>query len=424
MNRTYRTILFTLVAVLALIAAMLACQTDNMRASAPPILTCPTDAPPATSTMPPGWELLTPPAPTYTPYPSPTPHELTSDFPLGTHVHIGDVNGIGFGIWVWMDNVKVDGPFTVTDATSGVQSTQWVASWDVTVQNASFTAQYEFYPFAQLYILEVIDADGSTHLRGAWGVSGAAHDLIGLPQLELTDASSIFQPGEQRTVRVAALIPAPEVWRLGYVLDPLNTQDIQEMANDHSIGANVGVWVNTYADPCGGSSSSETSTPSAFGYLLVRNPVDGPITITRGFGCSDLFTGELGASCPAGEPWFHNGVDYGVAYGAPYIDPLGAPGMVAYAGENPTGPDCSDMAGSQAPHNGYGNYVKHTATVNGHSLQLWGAHLSAFNTTTGSPTHPGDVLGYAGSTGCSTGTHLHFSVKVDGLYVDPLTLIP
>jgi murein DD-endopeptidase MepM/ murein hydrolase activator NlpD len=82
------------------------------------------------------------------------------------------------------------------------------------------------------------------------------------------------------------------------------------------------------------------------------------------------------------------------------------------------------MAGSQAPHNGYGNYIKHTATVRGHSLQLWGAHLSRFNTTTGSPTRPGDVLGYAGSTGCSTGVHLHFTVKVDGLYVDPLTLIP
>jgi hypothetical protein len=426
-NRTYRPILFVLIALLALIAAALACQTSNMRASAPPVWTCPTQAPPPTSTMPPGWDLLTPPAPTYTPYPSPTPYELTSDFPLGQPVHIGDVGGIGFGIWVWVDNVQVNGPFTIKDPTNGAQTTQWVASWDVTVQNASLTADYEFYPFAQLYVLEVIDADGSTHVRGAWGVSGAAHDLIGLPQLQLTQAATLFKPGEQRTVRVAALIPAPEVWRLGYVLDPLNTQDIQAMVANHSIGANVGVWINSTQNVClgnGSPGSGGTGTPSAYGFLLIRHPVNGTPVITRGFGCSDLFTGELGASCPADQPWFHNGVDYGVSYGAPYVDPLGVPGSVAYAGDNPTGPDCSTMVGSQAPHNGYGNYVKTTATVSGHSLQLWGAHLSAFNTTTGSPTNPGDVLGYAGSTGCSTGTHLHFSVKVDGLYVDPLTLIP
>jgi murein DD-endopeptidase MepM/ murein hydrolase activator NlpD len=82
------------------------------------------------------------------------------------------------------------------------------------------------------------------------------------------------------------------------------------------------------------------------------------------------------------------------------------------------------MDGSEPPHEGYGNFVKHSATVNGFTVEVWGAHLSSFATATGEPTAPGRTLGGIGSTGCSTGSHLHFSVRVDGLYVDPVTLIP
>jgi len=70
---------------------------------------------------------------------------------------------------------------------------------------------------------------GNPHTRGAWGVSGDAHELIGIPELELTEQATLLHPGEQRTVRVAALIPAPDIWRMGYVLDPLDTLDIEEM---------------------------------------------------------------------------------------------------------------------------------------------------------------------------------------------------
>lgn len=398
-----------------------------MRARDLPEWVCPTQAPPPTHTMEPGWELRTPPPATYTPYPSSTPYVLASDFPLGKHVRIGGVGGIGLGIWVWMEDVRVDGPFTVEDPSTGAEVTRWVAAWDVTVENGSLTADYEFYPFAQLYVLEVIEPDGLTHTRGAWGVSGDAHELAGIPELELSEQATLLHPGQQRTVRVAALIPAPEVWRMGYVLDPLDTLDIQEMEDNNSIGSNVGVWIRATDNACVGEVTlgpGGTPTPPFYGYLLARHPVNGTPVIERGFGCSAFYTGELGTSCPAGEPWFHNGVDYAAAQGSPYVDPLGVPGSVVYAGDNPTGPDCSDMAGSQPPHNGYGNFVRHSAVVDGHTLILWGAHLSALNTATGNPTSPGSILGTVGSTGCSTGSHLHFSVRVDGLYADPLTLIP
>jgi len=423
-----QTVLIILFTLLALTLAALACRSENMRARDLPIWSCPTSTPRPTNTFPAGWELLTPPPATYTPYPSPTPYELTNDFPLGKHVRIGNVGGVGLGIWVWIDDVQVEGPFEIEDPASGTQITRWVASWDVTVENASLTQDYEFYPFAQVYVLEVKEPNGVTSLRGSWGISGEAHDAINLARLRLTEDITLIEPGEQQTVRVAAFIPTADVWRLGYVLDPLNTTEIDEMLANNSLGSNVGVWVNAYDDECVGevtlsASSGTQPAPQPGEYLLVRHPVNG-VNITRGFGCTEFFTGELGASCPSGEPWFHNGVDYAAATGMPYINPLGVNGTVAYAGEDTTGANCSTMVGAQPPKRGYGNYVKHTATVNGRNLQIWGAHLSSINTIPGTVTTPNDVLGFIGSTGCSSGSHLHFSVRVDGLYVDPLALIP
>ena len=46
-------------------------------------------------------------------------------------------------------------------------------------------------------------------------------------------------------------------------------------------------------------------------------------------------------------------------------------------------------------------------------------HLSSFAVDQGANVAAGDTVGYAGSTGISTGPHLHFAVRVDGSYVDP-----
>src|SRR5687767_4120745 len=106
--------LISLIAGILLLMAALACNSDNMRARTLPMWTCPTSAPPATWTPEPTMTTLpgtpTPePLPTFTPYPTATPYQLFTDFPLGRHVQIGTVGGIGLGIWVWMDNVRVDG---------------------------------------------------------------------------------------------------------------------------------------------------------------------------------------------------------------------------------------------------------------------------------------------------------------------------
>ena len=54
-------------------------------------------------------------------------------------------------------------------------------------------------------------------------------------------------------------------------------------------------------------------------------------------------------------------------------------------------------------------------------MQTWYAHLSEFAVSTGQEVKKGDVIGYVGSTGRSTGPHLHFEVHVDGVAKDPLS---
>lgn len=65
----------------------------------------------------------------------------------------------------------------------------------------------------------------------------------------------------------------------------------------------------------------------------------------------------------------------------------------------------------------YGLYV---SIEHGASLQTRYAHLSRLAVATGDTVSKGDLIGYVGSTGRSTGPHLHYEVRVDGLAVNPI----
>ena len=67
-----------------------------------------------------------------------------------------------------------------------------------------------------------------------------------------------------------------------------------------------------------------------------------------------------------------------------------------------------------------GNYVKIT-DVNGDST--WYCHLSGINVKNRAKVQAGTVIGRMGSTGRSTGEHLHFGVKVGGRWVNPEPLL-
>jgi murein DD-endopeptidase MepM/ murein hydrolase activator NlpD len=125
---------------------------------------------------------------------------------------------------------------------------------------------------------------------------------------------------------------------------------------------------------------------------LMRTPVDGA-RLTSGFGMR--FHPLLAYSR------MHQGVDFGAPMGAPILAAAG--GTVAFA----------------ARHGGHGNYVK----LN-HSKELSTAyaHLSRFAVRPGQKVAQGQVIGYVGSTGISTGPHLHYEVWLRGKPTNPMTL--
>lgn len=119
-------------------------------------------------------------------------------------------------------------------------------------------------------------------------------------------------------------------------------------------------------------------------------PVDGPITSPYGWRNGPFFGREL-----------HDGVDIGAPMGAPVKSVLA--GVVKQAG----------WAG------GYGNMV----TILSGAIEMFYAHMSEILTQVGAMVRAGQIIGKVGSTGASTGPHLHWGAKKNGRSVDPLTLI-
>ena len=68
-------------------------------------------------------------------------------------------------------------------------------------------------------------------------------------------------------------------------------------------------------------------------------------------------------------------------------------------------------------YSGYGLYVQ---IEHGGSLETRYGHMSRIAVAEGQYVHKGDVIGYVGSTGRSTGPHLHYEVRVDGAAVNPI----
>lgn len=99
-----------------------------------------------------------------------------------------------------------------------------------------------------------------------------------------------------------------------------------------------------------------------------------------------------------GAPAMHAGLDFVGAHGSPIR--AAAPGRVSFVGVK----------------SGYGNVVE---VDHGHGLLTRYAHLSRFAARAGDEVAAGAVIAHMGSTGRSTGTHLHFEVRVNGAAVNP-----
>lgn len=95
----------------------------------------------------------------------------------------------------------------------------------------------------------------------------------------------------------------------------------------------------------------------------------------------------------------HQGIDIGAQTGTPVL--AADSGMVVFRGWE-------------------GNYGYIVRINHGSGMVTWYGHLSGFNVQLGDRVNKGDVIGYVGNTGYSTGPHLHYEVHVDGSPVNPL----
>lgn len=140
---------------------------------------------------------------------------------------------------------------------------------------------------------------------------------------------------------------------------------------------------------------------------LIQEPVDEIVAVgtKEGLATGSFMTPTVGRlTSPFGPRWgrFHYGVDLANAMGTNVVAADG--GVVTRVG----------MAGS------YGNLII-IDHQNGTSTRY--AHLSAYNVKVGDVVQKGQSIGKIGSTGRSTGPHLHFEVRVGGVAKNPLDFI-
>ena len=135
-------------------------------------------------------------------------------------------------------------------------------------------------------------------------------------------------------------------------------------------------------------------------------PMDG--VITQGFGCTSYPFEPYDPNCPSKH--FHSGLDLAADYGTP-----------VHAADGGIVHNFTMGCGWGGGLCGYGRYV--VIVHAGGFTTLYG-HLSSWAVGDGVQVDKDTVIGYEGSTGNSTGAHLHFEIDLAGTPVDPLAYLP
>ena len=142
-----------------------------------------------------------------------------------------------------------------------------------------------------------------------------------------------------------------------------------------------------------GKALDQATLKKALGELFIK-PLSGNYRFTSAYGYrADPFTGVRS---------FHTGIDLAIATGTPILASMD--GKIATAGWN----------------NVYGNYV---IITHDNGYQTLYAHMQKYIVATGQKVAQGSTIGYVGSTGYSTGPHLHFSVYKNSQLIDPMTVL-
>jgi murein DD-endopeptidase MepM/ murein hydrolase activator NlpD len=123
--------------------------------------------------------------------------------------------------------------------------------------------------------------------------------------------------------------------------------------------------------------------------------------LTQGYGCTSFALEPVAPDCPGGH--FHGGLDLAAPAGTPVRAAAAGAARVA---ENPSG------------------YGLHVVIDHGAGVATLYAHLQWTPLHGGQTVGAGEELGQVGSTGLSTGPHLHFEVRRNGRPVDPTPYLP
>jgi len=153
-----------------------------------------------------------------------------------------------------------------------------------------------------------------------------------------------------------------------------------------------------YVEPKNTKVTSQTATGSStvvyknssLGLAVIQQPVSG--RITSRFGVRSSIRSSA-----------HTGLDIATSLGTTFV-PI-APGTVTFAG----------YKGS------YGNLiiVNHGKNDKGQTIETYYAHCSRLNVNVGDNVTENSIIGYVGSTGNSTGPHLHLEIRINGSAVNP-----
>lgn len=165
------------------------------------------------------------------------------------------------------------------------------------------------------------------------------------------------------------------------VIAELEEQNRQALAQQGGAGSGSGGGGGAGAGSLGGGA--------------ISHPITGPLIVNSPFGYRvHPITGEY---------TLHDGVDLAAGMGVPQYAAISGTVRTGYNGS------C-------------GNYVFISGIAGGDSVVVGYCHLSSQSVSSGQYVSQGEQIGLTGMTGGVTGPHVHFSVRINGRYVDPMSL--
>lgn len=192
----------------------------------------------------------------------------------------------------------------------------------------------------------------------------------------------------EKNVQTQAAAKAFEIQLQAKLQDQYNKVQAERAAIDAQVAQLAQQYAAAAAKAGGGSGVFEWPVPSCgYGCMSQR------------FGCSSFYLEVYEPSCP----WphkIHTGIDIAAGLGTPIV--AGDTGVVyLYPGSV-----------------GYGNLL---VIIHGNGYSTYYGHLNAYapGLSTGQVIPRGTTAAFMGSTGWSTGSHLHFEIRVNGIYKDP-----